>query len=541
MNKKNELTASQCAAAENPEEGNTLYDARFGESVSMYQRFLPKGRYKHPDRLLVVFSDSTGGALLDQEENLVSFRPGMDFDPSWIRDFQQIVLVYEEGFMEFFWLINLLHKIEKNKEFFRDKLFLLIPRGRQAIGLRSEYEIRENEFIPIDIDELAQLPKLPESSVDPAALPLTPYAPDYYPHFTDLKSWITALLKNILTELSRDRLYPQLRNGLLETQRRMLRNKMHIGGLSVVFESNSSGVALDVFCAQKGLFRRCIVPEKDAFRTPRRRADNWASRFYFPSYIKYWFVDNLINELGRDLMPHPDSKRPTIIPREEWKAKHWKFHLDERRPLFPLLLWEGHCARALSLECFIPPYNFHELIMAMKDVLAGLPPPELFPDIEGEKWVDVSDFRDGLGTVTLDAPCRNYRFEPGDRTFRVELSSPSDLDKLLWNIERPCGIDRMKEDKKNIIRIQPDSEEAKEYVAGVLDKAVKPQVMQVRQILWDGNRYRQFATSELMRYYANSIAESFYGNRECATRYLDMLNWKYAGQFPRHTRIIRHR
>lgn len=540
MDKKNELTASQCTAAENPEEVNTLYDARFGESVSMYQWILPKGRYKHPDRLLVVFSDSTGGALLDQEENLVSFRPGMDFDPSWIRDFQQIVLVYEEGFMKFFWLINLLHKIEKNKEFFRDKLFLLIPRGRQSICLRSEYEIRENEFIPIDIDELAQLPKLPESSVDPAALPLTPYAPDYYPHFTDLKSWITALLKNILTELSRDRLYPQLRNGLLETQRRMLRNKMHIGGLSVVFGSNSSGIALDVFCAQKGLFRRCIVPEKDAFRTPRRRADNWTSLFYFPSYIKYWFVDNLINELGRDLMPHPGSKRPTIIPREEWEAKHWKFHLDERRPLFPLLLWEGHHAKALSLECFIPPYNFHELIRAMKDVLAGLPPSELFPDIEGEKWLDVSDFRDGLGTVTLDAPCRNYRFEPGDRTFRVELASQSDLDKLLWNIERPCGIDRMKEDKKNIIRIQPDSEEAKEYVAGVLDKAVRPVVMHIRQILWDGNRYRQFSTSELVRYYANSIAESFDGNRECATRYLDMLNWKYAGQFPRHTRVIRH-
>ena len=98
----------------------------------------------------------------------------------------------------------------------------------------------------------------------------------------------------------------------------------------------------------------------------------------------------------------------------------------------------------------------------------------------------------------------------------------------------------MKEDKKNIIRIQPDSEEAKEYVAGVLNKAVRPVVMHIRQILWDGNRYRQFSTSELVRYYANSIAESFDGNRECTTRYLDMLNWKYAGQFPRHTRIIRH-
>ena len=527
MNKENESAASPCAAAENPAEGNTVYAARGW-------RFLPQGRHKHPDRLLVVFSDATGGALLNQGENLFSFRPGMDFDLPWIRDFQQIVLVYEGWSQAALTMIDLRHKIDKNKEFFRDKLFLLIPRGRQAISHRSGYEIRENEFIPIDIDELARLPKLPESSVDPAALPLTPYAPDYYPHFTDLKSWITALLKNILTELARDRLYPELRDGLLETQRRMLRDKMHIGGLN-------PGVVALVFCVQKGLFRRCIVPEKDASRTPRRIADNWTVLFCPPSYIRYWFADNRINALGRDLMPHPDSKRPAIIPRKMWEKKHWKFYLDERRPLFPLLLWEGHRAKALSWECFIPPYNFHELIRAMKDVLAGLPPSELFPDIDGEKWVDVSDFRDGLGTITLDAPCKNYRFEPDDRIFRVELASRNDLDKLLWNIERPCGdIYRMKGDKKNTIRIEPYSKKAKEYVAGVLDMAVKPVVMQVRQILWDGNSYRQFATCELVHYYANSIAESFDGSRECATRYLDSLDGKYAGCFPRHTQVIRH-
>ena len=527
MNKENESAASPCAAAENPAEGNTVYAARGW-------RFLPQGRHKHPDRLLVVFSDATGGALLNQGENLFSFRPGMDFDLPWIRDFQQIVLVYEGWSQAALTMIDLLHKIDKNKEFFRDKLFLLIPRGRQSISHRSGYEIRENEFIPIDIDELARLPKLPESSVDPAALPLTPYAPDYYPHFTDLKSWITALLKNILTELARDRLYPELRDGLLETQRRMLRGKMHIGGLN-------PGVVALVFCVQKGLFRRCIVPEKDASRTPRRIADNWTVLFCPPSYIRYWFADNRINALGRDLMPHPDSKRPAIIPRKMWEKKHWKFYLDERRPLFPLLLWEGHHAKALSLECFIPPYNFRELIGAMKDVLANLPTPELFPDIEGEPWVDVSDFRDGLGTITLEPLCVGCRSEKRGslRDFHVELASQHALDELLFDMDEPCGNTYRCPDGN--LEIHPTAPAEQEYAAKSLEKAVKPRVMQVRQILWDGNSYRQFSTGELVRYYANSIAESFDGNRECATRYLDMLNWKYAGHFRRQTRIIRHR
>ena len=486
---------------------------------------------EHTERLMVVFSASTQGWLNAQRENTIGFfLPGKDFCLSWIKDFKKIVLVHEGDFEEILTMIDLLHRIGEDKEFFRDKLFLLISRGRQPIYEQAPYEIREDEFIPIDVDELDRLPQL--------SLDLTPYASDCFPLFTDLRSWVAALQKNVLTGLTRNRLFPQLRNGLLETQRLMIQaGKAYIGGIGVAFER--SAVA---FSSQKGLFRHCIVPQDDKYRIPQRSADNCFAASQYNFFVpRYWFDDNRINDLGRDLMPHPDMKRPTVIPRDMWDDKKWKFHLNERRPLFPLLLWEGHHAKALSLECFIPPYNFHELIRAMKDVLAGLPPSELFPDIEGEKQVDVSDFRDGLGTVTLDAPCKNYQLEQNGRVFRVELASSNSIDKLFWNIEKPCGnIYRQKEDKKNTIRIQPDSEEAKEYVAGVLDKAVRPVFMHIRQILWDANRYRQFSTSELVRYYANSIAESFDGNRECTTRYLDMLNWKYAGQFPRHTRIIRH-
>ena len=517
---------------------NVFFDNTLADNAELIWRSIsfPQVQHynEHSERLMVVFSASTQGCLKAQGENTIGFfLPGKDFYLPWIKDFKKIVLVHEGDFEEILTMIDLLHKIGENKDFFRSKLFLLIPRGRQPICERAGYEIREDEFIPIDVDELDRLPQL---SLDP-----TPYTSDCFPLFTDLRSWVAALQKNVLTGLMRNRLYPQLRNGLLETQRLMIQEgRAYIGGLGVAFERSAV-----VFGSQKGLFRRCIVPEKDTSRITQKNADNCfaASRYnYMPSGIRWWFSDhNRINALGRDLMPHPDSKRPAIIPRETWEEKNWKFHLDERRPLFPLLLWEGHHAKALSLECFIPPYNFHELIRAMKDVLAGLPPSELFPDIDGEKWVDVSEFRDGVGTIALNAPCKTYQFEPNDRIFRVELASQSDLDKLLWNIEKPCGsIYRMKGDKKTTIRIQPDSKEAKEYVAGVLDKAVKPVVMQVRQILWDGSGNRQFSTSELVRYYANSIAESFDGNRECATRYLDMLNWKYAGQFPRHTRIIRH-
>lgn len=492
-------------------------------------------------RLMVVFSPATSGWLIDQNESTIYFyAPGMNFNLQWTNEFSKIVLVHEPYFFSIITMLDLLHRMSRNKKFFRNKLFLLIPHGRMSIGECGEYEISEDEFIPIDANELNRLPALPQSSTDPNSMTLTPYHPDFWPRFENLRSWFAVLLKNGFTDLMRNQLYPQLKNGLLESQQLLIRDDENIGGEFDIQRSRKVCTSL------KGLFRHCISPADtwhSYVKKFHRADDNLIGEYSFDNVnAQWWSSPSPINELGRVLMPPVDSQRPSIIPASIWKKKRWRFIMNERQPLFPLLLWEGHHAKAFSLECFIPSYNFHELIKAMKDVLAGLPPSELFPDIDGEKWVDVSEFKDGLGSITLDALCRNYQFELDDRTFRVELASLDDIDKLLWNIEKPCGsIYRMKEDKKTTIRIQPDSEEANEYVAGVLAKAVKPVVMQVRQILWDGNRYRQFATSELVRYYANSIAESFDGNCECATRYLDTLNWKYADRFPRHTRIIRHR
>ena len=495
---------------------------------------------KHPERLMVVFSHSTGGCLKMQGENLICFtHPETDFYLPWIRDFKKIVLVHEVGSEQILTMLALLRRMNKNKEFFRGKLFLLIPRGQLPIGVRSSYEIREEELIPIDADELDLVSDLPHFVN--LALYFTPYAQDYCPAFAfrDLQSWTMALLKNALSELSRNRLFPQLRNGLLETQRLMMRNKSHIGGFEVVLRSG------DFFSAEKGLFRHCIVPSDDTRQsTPRnfpRSVVNCFSaiRYDGPAWLRWWFHRTPLNDLGRDLMPHPDSKRPAIFPRAEWAEKGWKFILDEWRPLFPLLLWEGHHVNVGSLECFIPPYNFHELIRAMKDVLMGLPQSDLFPDIEGEKWVDVTFFRDGRGMIALEGPCKTYRFEPNDRVFRVELTSTRGIDKLFWNIERPCGCIYRTEKESKTIWIEPDSEESRSYIAKVLENALTPQILSAWQVLWDGDRYRPFKTSELVRHYANSIAETFDGSRDCAIRYLDLLDRKYSGSFLRKTRIIR--
>ena len=72
-----------------------------------------------------------------------------------------------------------------------------------------------------------------------------------------------------------------------------------------------------------------------------------------------------------------------------------------------------------------------------------------------------------------------------------------------------------------------------------MEYALRPQNLIVWQILWDGEQYRPFNTSELVRHYANSIAETFDGSRDCAIRYLDLLDHKYRGSFLRKTRIIR--
>ena len=481
-----------------------------------------------PERLMVVFSPATSGWLSKQNENIICLSGlGRDIDLQQISDFNKIILVYEDRFYWILSMLDLLHRIRRNKDFFRGKLFLMIPRGRISIGERGKYEIRESEFIPIDVDELDQLPTLPQATVDPNSIELTPYAPDFWPEFTDLKTWFATLLKNGSTDLMRDRVYPQLKTGLLESQQRMLEDS-HIG-----FVDNVPINALD---ALKGIFRHCLSSD-DVPRSKLRKYRRSSDAFFgaYPEgdswYRKWWEDKNPINELGRDLMPLPGSPRPEIIPPNVWAENGWTFHIDERRPLFPLLLWEGHRAKAPSMECFIPAYNFRELIGAMKEVLQGLPPSDLYPDIEGEKWVDVSDFRDGLGTITL-APLCKY----GSDGFM----KCRDIRELLWNIERPYGAIYLASGGTILMEDDP-SPDAREYGHEILEQAFKPQVLSIRQILWDGDHFHTFRTSELVRHYAHSLAGCFDGNRECAIRYLDELLRKYGDHFPRKTRIVRHK
>ena len=117
---------------------NVFFDNTLADNAELIWRSIsfPQVQHynEHSERLMVVFSASTQGCLKAQGENTIGFfLPGKDFYLPWIKDFKKIVLVHEGDFEEILTMIDLLHKIGENKDFFRSKLFLLIPRGRQPI------------------------------------------------------------------------------------------------------------------------------------------------------------------------------------------------------------------------------------------------------------------------------------------------------------------------------------------------------------------------------------------------------------------------
>ena len=67
----------------------------------------------------------------------------------------------------------------------------------------------------------------------------------------------------------------------------------------------------------------------------------------------------------------------------------------EFRFLFPMPLFLGYYARQGKVGCYIPEYNFHEIIAALCNILKNKPCPELLPDIPDEPEISLEAYRNG--------------------------------------------------------------------------------------------------------------------------------------------------
>lgn len=495
---------------------------------------------KKHERLMIVFSVSTSGFFCGSECNNDDIQLWRCYcNNSCINrfsKFSQIVIVYERRPKAILELVDLLHRINKSriKESLKGKLFLLIPRGRYPLCDHSPYIIQDDEFIPIDIQDLDRLPILPYTNIDPNSIPLSPYQPDYWPCYKDLPSWISALTRNALTFFARNMLYPQLKNGLLESQESLISDNstiVHYNGHEESF----------YYEWQKEIFRHCVSYKKTSFANRKQRTTyNLTDHGFFCEQDRAWFTDIRLDGLGRDLIA---DWRPSVIPESVWKKNEWSVIEDPgtQHPFFPLLLWEGHQVKILGLECTIPPYNFHEIIDAMKIVILGNTAPQIYPDYENEKWVNVSNFRNGTGSITLAPLCKKYSIvENGEQK---ELCAELTLKNDHYVIEFMKLFDKRGSTFRyplhaGSIHIKPDSKKQWDYIEKVLNCAQKPRKLKLRQILWDGRCFRQFKTSELIQFYSKSLVESFDGNRDCALYYLDALSKKYSSKFKRTTKVI---
>ena len=498
-------------------------------------------RNKNKEQLVITFSPATAGCLkaTNDDSFLVISRIFSGFPINDLKSFRKIIVVYERYPTGILDLLELLQTIKeyKHKEALRNRLFLLIPRGRYTFGEHSlSYTIQEDGLIPVDIDNLDKLPNLPLSQTDPNSIPVSPYRFDWWPNYQDLQSWTSALQTNVFTFFLCKLLYPKLRTGLLESQEALLSGKNVIAGYKGVEE-------MYYFVWPKTLFNHCIAFTKLKKKKYRNRESYTHLLFEMALGDEdeiEWYRDNPLNELGRDLIP---TSRPAIIPISVWNKNKWSFEMeeDERHPLFPLLLWEGHHAQVLGLECFIPSYNFHEIIDAMMYAIQQKPIPKIYPDSVCENWVDISDFRDGTGTITLAPLCKHYSIVENDgrKELCAELTLKNDhyVKEFLKSFEKSGGS-FLYPIRAGSIRIYPDSKTQWSYVEKTLRKAQKPRKLKLRQVLWDGSCFRQFKTSELVKFYSKSLIESFDGNRDCALYYLNALSKKYCSKFKRTTKII---
>ena len=100
-----------------------------------------------------------------------------------------------------------------------------------------------------------------------------------------------------------------------------------------------------------------------------------------------------------------DSVLDHMIPKNILAKKIFrKGDGKEFRFLFPMPLFLGYYARQGKVGCYIPEYNFHEIIAALCNILKNKPCPELLPDIPDEPEISLEAYRNGY--IRLAPRCK---------------------------------------------------------------------------------------------------------------------------------------
>ena len=203
--------------------------------------------------------------------------------------------------------------------------------------------------------------------------------------------------------------------------------------------------------------------------------------------------------------------------------------------LFPMPLFLGYYTAIGNIECYIPEYNFHELIDALCKVLKNEPCPELFPDIPDEPGIFLDAYRNGY--IKFFPRCKKY-YENGDH-IEAEFINSDEAEEFVYKFEENYSAnpgesiliyDDGKIVCKNIDRNQ---------LLPALEKAATdcPEY-KINMRLWDGNTLREMTVEEIIQNAAERIVRYFGNDNRKALEYLQKLSKKYRDKYQRHS-IVR--
>jgi hypothetical protein len=203
--------------------------------------------------------------------------------------------------------------------------------------------------------------------------------------------------------------------------------------------------------------------------------------------------------------------------------------------LFPMPLFLGYYAVSGEIECFIPEYNFHELLDALCKVLKNEPCPELFPDIPDEPGIFLDAYRNGY--IKFFPRCKKY-YENGDHV-EAEFINSDEAEEFVYKFEENYSAN-----PGESILIYGDGKIVcknidRNQLLPALEKAATdcPEY-KINMRLWDGNTLREMTVEEIICDSAERIVRYFGNDNRKALEYLQKLSKKYRGKYQRHT-IVR--
>lgn len=198
--------------------------------------------------------------------------------------------------------------------------------------------------------------------------------------------------------------------------------------------------------------------------------------------------------------------------------------------LFPLVLFLGHYARYENAQCYIPEYNFHELIDALIRIIKGQEIPELLPDIPGEEEISLEAYRRGI--VKLPPACIDYeskgdeiiaQFKNADSAYGfVEKIYPHLTGELCF--ADTCGkiVFRNVSDQALLLTALKEAKTiCREYP--------------IRMYLLDGTMIRKMNLREILTDAAERIVRHFPLDYRDAIHYLTQLSVKFKNQYKRYS------